>query len=125
MEIFIALLVLISAVSSLVFFKSLKTITETDNISAARARANKRSKEMKCINNKPVVDAWGQRLNINASGADINDDRHDGRGPLTDDQRRIVDTLLNDVDINSIDVVDRSGYVFSKDNITKYPNTSR
>lgn len=120
MDPFIAIPAILLAGAAVIFVaRQARSGPGEDVVQAARARAEQRALDRQWADTDPVDDPWEGRLDLSAVSAAEVDDRFDGRGPLDLEQKRVVNVILEGVDVSYVDTVDPAGHVFSQDNRTE------
>lgn len=87
-----------------------------DNVSAARERASKRAEEKMYADTAPIDNISIKEIEIDKLDiAEVNN-KYLNIGELTDEERRIANTILAGIDVSYIDDFDKPNSIFGKDN---------
>jgi len=108
----------IAAVAVLVLIKQNANKVDSSLVEAARERAAQRAIDRQYLDTVPEgTDHWANRLDMTALTLDEVDDRFDGRGKLDDAQKRIINAIMDGVDVSYVDApVDRAWDVTCNEN---------
>lgn len=109
----------VASVLALLLYRIRNRSNESAVVEEARARCAQRAEQKLWDDTKPDHDPWEGRLDLTSlelAELDEIDDRFDGRARLDVEEKRIVNAILEGVDVSVIDVIDRPDSVFSQFN---------
>lgn len=109
---------LIASVAALVLVKVKMQKSNTSLADAARERAAQRAVDRQYLDTVPQgEDHWANRLDMTSLVVEEVDDSYDGRGKLTDSQKRIINAIMDGVDVSYVDApIDRAWDVTCNEN---------
>jgi hypothetical protein len=122
---------IIAAVAALVLVKAKMQKPDTSLADAARERAAQRAIDRQYLDTVPQGgDHWANRLDMKSLTVEEVDDSFDGRGKLTDSQKRIINAIMDGVDVSYVDApIDRAWDVTCNENrvesVDPWANTVR
>lgn len=106
---------LIVTATAFYIYRNFSKKDNIDNVAAAKNRAAQRAQERQWAETQPANN-WDTIYNFTAEQSLEIDDKHDGRGALSTEEKKIVNTILAGVDVNYIDDIEKFGNIFGNDN---------
>lgn len=106
----------VASVLALLLYRIRNRNDESTIVEEARMRCAQRAEQKQWDDTKPDHDPWEGRLDLTALELTEIDDRYDGRAKLDVEEKRIVNAILDGVDVSIIDEVDKPDSVFSEFN---------